>query len=382
MKAQIVAIRGCLLPSLRSSSPARRCNRRRLHRAFVPATSYRPSRSSVRRPVPRPPASFTSGIAGWLADRGLRLGDRAVCARAAGRAAGAGLAACHDGCRPSLRAESRVRHRSPRSRACLRFSPRAMPWSRRITPGWAAQARTPTWSASAKRARHLIWCVRPDGCPACRRGRALPSGDTRRAATPRCLRLSSPGPMRPNCVWSGLRRRRPSPMSPRSSNNPVGDPLWGALLSYTVWSWSHVFGAAPDTIVPATSRPTIERTAKDCLESADDLNRLRNDAAALRGEPVIPDAHWRTLLAENAPTAQPGGPPVFLAQGDEDPVIPPPLTRDFARRVCRERTPVRYLAMPGVDHYTAAARSAAAAADWIAARFADAPPPDDCAALQ
>jgi len=163
---------------------------------------------------------------------------------------------------------------------------------------------------------------------------------------------------------------------------PGQDPLWGALLSYTVWSWSHVFGAAPDTIVPAAARPTIERTAKDCLESADELNRLLNDAAPLRGEPVTPDAHWRTLLVENAPTPQPGGPPVFLAQGDEDPVIPPPLTRDFARRLCQERTPVRYLAMPGVDHYTAAARSAAAAADWIAARFAGVSPPDDCAALE
>jgi hypothetical protein len=98
--------------------------------------------------------------------------------------------------------------------------------------------------------------------------------------------------------------------------------------------------------------------------------------------PVTPDAHWRTLLAENAPTPQPGGPLVFLAQGDEDPVIPPPLTRDFARRLCWERTPVRYLAMPGVDHYTAAARSAAAVADWIAGRFAGVSPPDDCAALQ
>jgi pimeloyl-ACP methyl ester carboxylesterase len=163
---------------------------------------------------------------------------------------------------------------------------------------------------------------------------------------------------------------------------PGQDPLWGALLSYTVWSWSRVFGAAADTIVPATARPTIERTAKDCLESADELNRLLNDAAPLQGEPVTPDAHWRTLLAENAPAPQPGGPPVFLAQGDADPIISPPLTRDFARRLCREDTPVRYLAMPGVDHYTAAARSAAAAADWIAARFAGASPPDDCAALQ
>jgi len=163
---------------------------------------------------------------------------------------------------------------------------------------------------------------------------------------------------------------------------PGQDPLWGALLSYTIWSWSHVLGAAPDMIVPAVAQPTIERTAKNCLESAEELHRLLSDAAPLRGEPVTPDARWRTLLAENAPTPQPGGPPVFLAQGDQDPVIPAPLTRDFARRLCREHTPVRYLAMPGVDHYTAAARSSATAADWIAARFAGVSPPDDCAALQ
>jgi len=163
---------------------------------------------------------------------------------------------------------------------------------------------------------------------------------------------------------------------------PGQDPLWGALLSYTVWSWSHVFGADPDTVVSTAARRIIERTARDCLESAEELNRLLNDAARLRGEPVNPDAHWRTLLAENAPVTQPGGSPVFLAQGDEDPVIPAQLTRDFARRLCREHTPVRYLAMPGVDHYTAGARSVAAAADWIAARFVGASPPDDCAALQ
>jgi pimeloyl-ACP methyl ester carboxylesterase len=158
---------------------------------------------------------------------------------------------------------------------------------------------------------------------------------------------------------------------------PGRDPLWGALLSYTVWSWSRVFGLDPDTITPA-SEATIARTAKDCLESEQELDRLRADAASLYGQPVSPRGPWRTLLTENAPRPPAGGVPVFLAQGDQDPVIVPSLTRDFGNRLCRARVPVQYLLMPGVDHYSAGVRSAGAAAAWIADRFAGLPPPDDC----
>jgi acetyl esterase/lipase len=162
---------------------------------------------------------------------------------------------------------------------------------------------------------------------------------------------------------------------------PERDPLWGGLLSYTVWSWSHVFNTNPDGIVPASTRPVIERTARDCLETSEQLRRLTSDAAPLQGVRVTPDSHWSDLLKDNAPTPSPGQAPVLLTQGDEDPVIPPSLTRDFARRLCAASVPVRYVAMPGVDHYQAAMRSADTATAWIADRFAGAPPPDDCASL-
>jgi len=166
------------------------------------------------------------------------------------------------------------------------------------------------------------------------------------------------------------------------AGQPGGNPLRGALLSYTIWSWSRLFGADPDGIVPPATRPAIERTARDCLESAVELQRLLADAAPLQSQAATPDLRWQTLLAENAPTPRPGEVPVFLAQGLDDPVIPPAFTRDFARRLCREHIAVRYLAMPGVDHYKAATGSAGAAASWIADRFAGVPPPDDCAGLR
>jgi acetyl esterase/lipase len=161
---------------------------------------------------------------------------------------------------------------------------------------------------------------------------------------------------------------------------PGRDPLWGALLSYTVWSWSHLYGLDPNGIIPPGAGATVARTAKDCLESAGELRQLLADSAPLAGQPVTPDEPWRARLAGNDP--QPGAPavPVFLAQGDQDPVIIPSLTRAFARRLCSAGVPVRYVAMPGVDHYTAGVRSAAAASAWIADRFAGSAPPDDCAA--
>ncbi len=159
---------------------------------------------------------------------------------------------------------------------------------------------------------------------------------------------------------------------------PGQDPLWGGLLSYTVWSWSRVFGLDPTAVIPPAAEPAIARSARDCLESGDELKTLLSDSAPLKGQPVTPAAGWNCRMAENAPPARDIHVPVFLAQGDADPVIVPALTRDFARRLCRGHTPVRYLAMPGVDHYTAAVRSAGAASAWIADRLAGRPPPDDC----
>ena len=118
---------------------------------------------------------------------------------------------------------------------------------------------------------------------------------------------------------------------------PRRNPLWAPLLAYTVWSWSHVFGLDPDAIVPPTTRGTVARTARDCLETATELRRLSADAAPLRKLPVMPRGRWHNLLAENAPKPWSGGVPALLVQGDDDPVIAPDLTRDFARKLCGAR---------------------------------------------
>ena len=159
---------------------------------------------------------------------------------------------------------------------------------------------------------------------------------------------------------------------------PAENPLWGGLLAYTVWSWSRVFAADPADIAPRATHVTIDRTAQVCLETGDELKQLITDSAPLSGQPIHPGDRWRALLAENV-TPPYSGPPTFIAQGEADPVIDPALTRAFATDLCHHGIKLRYDSMPGVDHYTAAVKSAPTAAAWIADRFAGKPPPDDCA---
>jgi pimeloyl-ACP methyl ester carboxylesterase len=161
---------------------------------------------------------------------------------------------------------------------------------------------------------------------------------------------------------------------------PGRDPLWGALLSYTVWSWSHAFGLDPNGIVQPSARAAIDTAAKDCLESRPELDRLQADTSPLHDESIDPQEQWRTLLSENVPKPPQTRVPLFIAQGERDPIIVPSITSAFVRRLCKGHVPVRYLRMPGVDHYTAGVRSAAAAAAWIADRFAGLTVPDDCTA--
>jgi acetyl esterase/lipase len=160
---------------------------------------------------------------------------------------------------------------------------------------------------------------------------------------------------------------------------PGDNPLWGALLSYTVWSWTQVYGLKAADIVPATAGATVTAAAAGCLENREQLDRVIAEAAPLVGQPVTPDDHWRAALAENDPQPWSTGVPVFLAQGNLDPVIDPVLTRTFAQRLCQAGVPVRYVVMARGDHYTAGGRSAGSAAAWIADRFAGRPPKDDCA---
>ena len=155
------------------------------------------------------------------------------------------------------------------------------------------------------------------------------------------------------------------------------------LTSMTLWSWQRVFNAPMDRVLQPRAVPVVNRLARACIESIYDMLVRRRIGARLREgflavkNPLALEP-WRSLAAANTPGPLPRDVPLFIAQGTDDQLVRPEVTRDYVARACRAGVKVRFLAMPGVGHGFAAHDSARAAVAWIADRFAGQSPPDNC----
>ena len=87
---------------------------------------------------------------------------------------------------------------------------------------------------------------------------------------------------------------------------------------------------------------------------------------------------WQSLLAQNTIGPPPSDLPLFIAQGEADDIVDPPVTKDYVAAVCAAGGRVRLLTLPGVGHGWIGRDSAAAAVAWMADRFAGRPVPSDC----
>lgn len=155
------------------------------------------------------------------------------------------------------------------------------------------------------------------------------------------------------------------------------------LTAMTLWSWTRVYKAPLTKIIYEQAIPVVDVLAADCIESLPDiLSRLRPTKALERkfliDEDFAARQPWHSLLDRNSPGLVPRGIPVFLAQGTEDTLVRPQVTRNYADKLCAAGSAVRFEALQGVGHLPAAEDSAAAAVDWMEQRFNGAPPPNDC----
>ena len=83
-------------------------------------------------------------------------------------------------------------------------------------------------------------------------------------------------------------------------------------------------------------------------------------------------------MQHNTPGQEAAGAPVFIAQGTADTTVRPEITKQFADLLCKQRTPVHYLQLNGVNHTFAARDSALQAIAWMDERFHGLPAPSDC----
>ena len=83
-------------------------------------------------------------------------------------------------------------------------------------------------------------------------------------------------------------------------------------------------------------------------------------------------------MDRNTPGHGRTGVPLFIAQGGDDKIVRPKITRDFVSHLCRDGDRVTFLELPGVDHMTAARKSASSAVAWIDGRFGRFSSTDTC----
>lgn len=160
------------------------------------------------------------------------------------------------------------------------------------------------------------------------------------------------------------------------------------LLAFTLHSWSQHFGYSLDGFTNKSTQGIIRRLSENnCIElhnkpklgtilgilavrqavKRKDVTRLQPFAATMRANSVDP-------------ASVPG--PLLIAQGSKDTIVAPAVTRTFAKAVCKHRTPLRWLEVPGGGHIDSARGNATGETmAWIAARFDGRAPPDDCRRL-
>lgn len=187
----------------------------------------------------------------------------------------------------------------------------------------------------------------------------------------------------PELILAGVAAAAPATDLVTLMNDDIDSVGGRNITAMTLWSWHRVYGAAIDTIVDPRAIPAIDRLAHKCIESPFDLiQRQRAEKPLeqyfLTGEGPAKIEPWRSLLEKNTADVLQPDIPVFLAQGTNDQIVRPEVTRNYMNRLCMTGSKVRMIALPNIGHARTAQASAIAAADWMAERFAPRTAPNDC----
>jgi acetyl esterase/lipase len=154
------------------------------------------------------------------------------------------------------------------------------------------------------------------------------------------------------------------------------------LTALTLWSWSQLYGFPLGAVVLPDAEAAVKTIGSQCLYGISDL--IKDKGAVdklhtqfLKADPVTTEP-WKEAISANTPGQSPPGAPVFIAQGSADTLVDPPVTTDFASRLCRHGAAVRFFEVPDATHTIIAMASAQATVAWIADRFAGKPAPTNC----
>jgi acetyl esterase/lipase len=164
------------------------------------------------------------------------------------------------------------------------------------------------------------------------------------------------------------------------------DPSIRAFLTaFTAHSWSQHFGISLRTLGSKSTGDLIDRLGRNNCVTLGAKPRIGTmiGIATLRARLKNVDlgriTPWKEIARDNSPTPRDYGVPFLIAQNDADMIVAPDVTKDFVRKLCRDRAQLRYVTINSKGgHPTSAADSATETLDWIDARFAGEAAPTDC----
>jgi acetyl esterase/lipase len=155
------------------------------------------------------------------------------------------------------------------------------------------------------------------------------------------------------------------------------------LVAMTVLSWTRLEKVPVTSIVEPQAMAAFEATARDCIESVSEFEKIERDESPLKNGPFLKVDPakvdpWKGIMERNSPGQARAGAPVFIAQGTADTTVRPEITKRFGEALCAQGVRVSFVPLPGVTHTFAARDSANAALEWMTERFRDAPAPSSC----
>ncbi len=163
------------------------------------------------------------------------------------------------------------------------------------------------------------------------------------------------------------------------------DPSIRAFLTaFTAYSWSQHYGAPLSTLGKRSTQGVITRLAqnncivlgvKPKLGTMLGVLVLRRDLKNVDLGRIQP---WARISRDNSPSARDPGVPMLIAQNPKDVIVGRAVTQAYARKLCRGGARLRFITINGKGHETSARDTAGVTLDWIDARFAGRPAPNDC----
>lgn len=156
------------------------------------------------------------------------------------------------------------------------------------------------------------------------------------------------------------------------------------LMGFTMYSWSRRFDYSMDGILSKGNQDIATKLSENACLSLENkpsvltVLGILSLRGALKKKDLGTIPPWSDTMRRNSvdPRAVPG--PLLISQGTKDTLVAPSVTRKFAKAVCKRRTAVRWIDVPGGGHIDAARKVPSETLAWIGARFDGQAPPDDC----